>query len=481
MPTPDRRPPRILGTISTTSIVIGAIIGVGIFFNPSKVAALTQSPSLLLIAWSIGGLIALCGALVFAELGGMYHASGAQYQILRDSFGPLPAFVYVFCNATAIQAGVIGIIALICIQNLAVAIGAPPLSVPAHIACCLGLITVLAGANILGVRAGSTLQNITVAAKLLTLLAIAAIAFLFAPDSAHPSATGGSPASALPTPAPNPATAILLALIPIMFTYGGWQHALWISGEVKDPARTLPRAILTGVIIVIAAYLITNAAYLRLLGVEGMAQSKALAADAVAQVFPGAASRFIAAAVALSAFGILNAQLLSGPRLIYGMARDGRFFAPFARIHSRLGTPLAAILLLAALSIMLLLAATLISRTSATGGLPASAPLSATDILDRLLDGVMFIDVTFFALTGAALIVLRIKHPAAPRPVRVPGYPVIPILFIAGIASGLAAYYLDENKRPLALIGAAWIAIAAIVYLLFFRAARAPQHPTEPA
>jgi basic amino acid/polyamine antiporter, APA family len=168
-------PARVLSLLDTSSVVIGAMIGVGIFFTPSRMAHLVQSGPLLLLAWAIAGVIALCGALTFAELGTKYHASGAQYYILRDAYGPLPAFLFVFCNATAIQAGAIGIISLICMQNLAVAAGQPSMDPTWTKALSILLIGGLAGANALGVRWGSRIQNVTVISKLLTIFAIVAL------------------------------------------------------------------------------------------------------------------------------------------------------------------------------------------------------------------------------------------------------------------------------------------------------------------
>ena len=436
-------PKRVLGLFDATSVVVGAIVGVGIFFTPSKVAALTGSTGLALAAWGVAGFIALCGALTFAELGGHYHSSGAQYDILRDAYGPFPAFLFVFCNATAIQGGSIGIIALICAFNLLGAVGNGPsagFGEPLVLVMAVTLILALMAANILGVRWGSRIQNFTVFAKLAALLAVVGLAAFVAPSAAAPAPVA---------PPLGFAPAMLAALVPCLFSYGGWQQALWISGEVKDPHRNLPLAILGGVLIVVAVYLLANWAFLRLLGAPAVASSKALAADAVAAVLPGAGRRLVAAAVAVSAFGVLNAQLLTGPRLVYGMACDGRFFKPFAILDPRLGTPLAAIVLIGLTALALLLAA-------GPGG------------IDRLLNGLVFIDGVFFALTGAALMVLRRKGLGGGS-FRAPGYPVIPLLFVLGELGVVAGAYLDPAVRGAAIIGLAWIAGAALLYALRFR------------
>ncbi|MBX3317406.1 MAG: amino acid permease [Phycisphaeraceae bacterium] len=436
---------RVLGTRDAMCVVIGAIIGVGIFFTPSRVAAVSADGGFAMLAWIVAGGIALCGALAFAELGGMYHAPGAQYEILRDSYGPFPAFLFVFCNATAVQAGAIGVIAVICTENLIVASGRPAGSSGGVLAVSIALIGLVTLANALGVRWGARIQNFTVYAKVLTLLVITGLALLVSPEK--PVASPDE----MPLRSLSPFAGLLAALTPAFFAFGGWQHALWISGEVKNPSKALPRAIVGGVLVVIMVYLLANWAYLDLLGFRGVATSKSLAADAVGSVFPSTGRRVIAGAVALSAFGVLNAQLLSGPRLVYAAARDGRFFAPFARLSARFGTPVAAILLLTGVAVALLLAA---------GG---------KDAVDRLTTGVVLIDGVFFGLTGIALFVLRRKKRDASRSFRVPLYPVVPALFVIGELGLIVGAFLEPSVRVPALIAVGWIGVAGVLYAARFR------------
>ena len=418
-------------------------------------AILAESPNIALLAWLIGSIIALLGALTFAELGGIYHGNGAQYAVLRDSYGPLTAFIFVFCNATAIQAGAAAIIAIICAQYLGTAIvGHAPTGYPL-VAMSAALIAGLMLANIIGVKWGSRIQNFTVYAKVLTLLAVTAAAVLLAPEQAAPTAAQVVPDVA--EPAATESTAgfglvgiIFAALVPAFFAFGGWQHALWISGEVRNPRRNVPRSIVGGVVIVSVVYMLANWAYLRLLGYEGVTQSTALASDAVGAVWPGRGPRIVAMAVAISAFGVLNAQLLSGPRLLYGMAQDGRFFSTFGRMSKRFGTPLSAIVLIGTMALVLLF-------------------IAGMDGVGMLLTGVVFIDGIFFVLTGAALIVLRRKRADADRPVRVPLYPLVPLLFVLGELGIVIGAYLDPTVRKAAFVGAVWIVVAAILYLVAFR------------
>ncbi len=450
MPPPTFQPARVLGTFSSTCIVIGAIVGVGIFFGPSEMAKMTRSGPLLMLAWGIGGVMAMCGALVFAELGGKYTGNGAQYEVLRDAYGPAPAFLYVFCNATAIQTGAIGVIATVCAQNLFSAAGLPPPGGYTLLAVGAGLIVLVTVANAAGVRWGSGIQNFSVVTKL------AAIAFVIVLAAVAGKHSVSEPFTPADKPAPGALAAVLAALIPAMFSYGGWQQSLWIAGEVKDPHRTLPRAVIGGVLIVVVVYLLVNWAYLSLLGVGGVAGSKALAADAVAGVWSGAAKRAIGAAVTISAFGVLNAQLLAGPRLVYGMAKDGRFFPAFARLSR--GTPVAAILMMSAVSLILLAISVVVQNEFD----------SKLNVIGILGTGAVFIDCVFFILTGVALFVLR-KRGKLEGSFRSPGYPVLPAIFVIGELGALIGAYMDKETARVAWVGVAWIVAAGGLYLVRFR------------
>ena len=441
---------RILGPVDATCIVIGAIIGVGIFSTPSQVAQVAGSGSMALTAWAIGGAIALMGALTFAELGGLYPRTGGQYEILRDAYSPLPAFLFVFCNATAIQAGAIAVIAIICAKHLGLAIGNEITGTFAMTLSAAGLIVGLTAANALGVRWGSRIQNLTVYAKVLTLIVVtilaimtdAAVTEVVVSESTEQSDSGRAPI-----------VLIFAALVPAFFAFGGWQSALWMAGEIRQPKRNVPLAIVGGVLVVVTIYLLVNWAYLRLLGYDGVVGSQTIAADAVAKAWPNIGRRVAGAAVAVSAFGVLNAQLLGGPRLIYSMANDGRFFRLFAHVNTRFKTPVAAIVLLGLMALVLLIVA-------------------GQHAVEKLTTGVVFIDSVFFALTGLALIVLRKRRPRAERPMRVPGYPVVPLLFVLGELCILAGALFYSEQRITVLIGVGWILGATLLYFLFFYGAR---------
>jgi APA family basic amino acid/polyamine antiporter len=436
---------QVLGLWDATCVVVGAIVGVGIFFNPRDVAGISGSAGAAMAAWCVGGVIAVLGAITFAELGRLRPVAGGQYHVLRDAFGRPPAFLFVFCNLTAVQAGGVAIISIVCAQNLAVALH----GVAAGDSWTLGVATVLTwvlvAVNVIGVRSGAGLQNTTVVLKLVAIAAIVAMAILIPPAAL--------PASELAGARPMTFASLFAGVTLTLFAYGGWQQAMWMAGEVRDAQRTLPRAILLGVAIVVAVYLSVNWAFFHLLGYEGVREARALAADAISVGSPGLGRRLAAAAVAVSAFGVLNAQFLSGPRLTWAMARDGAFFTPFARLNARFATPVAAIVLLGVLS----------------SALTLGLGLARTDLLTT---GVVVVDATFFALTGFALPILRRREGTARRGGRWLG--AVAIAFAVLELMAIAGSLLQKDVRIVAFTGLGWVVAAAVTWVLFFARRPAP-------
>jgi basic amino acid/polyamine antiporter, APA family len=447
------QPARVLGFVDATCVVIGAIIGVGIFFTPSSIARLVDSPTMAMLAWGLGGLIALCGAVVYAELGGMYQESGAQYSILRDAYGRFTGFLFVFCNSTATEAGSIGVMAMICAMNVSDAFGIQPPSPMLNMAMAMLLIAGLSIANIVGVRWGARIQNVTVYIKLLTLLAVTALALVCAPRAAPVIEAVTAKDSASQPAKLLPIAALLAAMVPTLFSYGGWQQALWVAGEIRDPKRNLPRAIVIGVITVVATYLLVNWGLLRMLGLEGVRESSSVAADATAAALPNHANvarRCVTAAVAISALGVLNVQLLTAPRLIYALAHDGLFLRQFATVHARFRTPVFAIVLMTVLAMALLAAA-------------------GFNGVDKLITGVVFIDGIFLAMTGAALLVLRRSQTHISHGVRLPAATLAAIIFVLGEIGVLIGAYMERSLRIAAIVGVCWIIVAGLIYLIWLR------------
>jgi APA family basic amino acid/polyamine antiporter len=418
---------------------------VGIFFTPRGVADVTGSAGGALLAWGVGGAIAMLGAFTFAALGRLRPVAGSQYLILRDAFGRAPAFLFVFCNLTAVQAGAVAVIGIVCAQNLGVALhgAAPPAAWVLPIAA--GLVWALAAVNVAGVRSGAGVQDATVVVKLLVFAALVAVA------CAAPAAP--SPATAGAAAAPLRFGPLFAGVTLTLFAYGGWQQALWMAGEMREAPRTVPRAILIGVAVVVIAYLSANWAYLHLLGFGGVRHAQALAADAFTVASPGLGRRLAAGAVAVSSFGVLNAQLLAGPRLTWAMAHEGQFFRPFAWLLPRTGAPVAAILLLAALG----------------SGLALGLGLARTDALTA---GVVVVDATFFALTGLALPVLRRR--AGPHARGVGWADAIAVVFAALELLAIVGSLLQKDIRPVTLSAIGWMGAAALTWTLCFRRRPAP-------
>ncbi len=390
---------RRLGVFDTTMVVVGGIIGAGIFLNPAIVAQRVHSTAFILAAWIIGGAIALIGALTFAELGARRPEAGGGYIYLTETFGPLPAFLYGWTFLFIINSGGIAAVAVTFARYTADLF---QLSTSYIKPLAAALLVVLSGVNYFGVRSGSITQNIFTVLKLLALAILIAAGIFFA---------GG----ALPVHNAIPAIegfgivrALGYALIPVLFAYGGWQYSNNVASEIIAPERTLPRALAIGTGIVVAAYLLANVAYIRVLGAAGLADSLAPAADTMRAIMGPIGGALMAAGIMVSTIGFVNSGVLSAPRMLQAMASDGLFFRFAARLHPRYHTPTGGIILQAALAIILLLSGT----------------------YGQLLDYVVFADWIFFGLIVCTVFVYRRRDTGGTVAYRTPGYPLLPALFV---------------------------------------------------
>lgn len=426
---------RRIGLFSGTMAVVGGIIGGGIFRTPATVAERLGSSYLVLLVWVIGGIVALIGAFCFGELGQRRPRAGGGYVYLRETWGPLPAFLYGWTLVLVIATGAIAAVA-VTFANYALALAGMPerLTVPVAV----GAIVLLAGINYVGVKPAAITQNIFTILKLLALATLIGIGLLAVtptvPYRPLPSLTGGG------------VEALGTALVPILFTYGGWQQANFIAEEIVEPERNLPRALVLGVAIVVTVYLLTNIAYLRVLGVAGLAASTAPAADTMHVLLGPIGGKIIAAGIAISTFGFLNLVILVTPRVLQAMAADGVFFARLAVLHPRYRTPSAAIVSLAACAIVLTL----------------------TGTFGQLVDYVTFGDWIFFGLTVAGLFIYRRRETGnenreTAAVFRVPGYPVTPALFV--LAAAFVVFSAIRSNPVNAAIGAGLIALGVPVFL----------------
>jgi len=422
---------RELGVFSAAMLVVGGIIGSGIFFTPSVTARALPSASLVLLVWALGGVVALAGALTYAELGAMMPDAGGPYVYLREAFGKRVAFLYGWMILASIATGAIA----------AVAVGFAgyverfvPAAVYAALGGSLGIATIaivmLAIVNYLGVKPGAITQNVMTAAKTLALAAlIVGGLVLWGRTHAPPVAVTGG----VVPQAPPLLIGLGAAFVPVLFTIGGWQQMNMVAGEVRDPERTIPRALMIGIAIVIAIYLGANLVYLHALGRDGLAISKAAAADTASVVFGAWGATFIAIAAMISIFGFIGVAILSNSRIVFAMATDGIFLRAAGRVHPRFGSPHVAVLLIGLWSLVLLF-------------------LSNGD-LGTLLSAVVFADWIFFGLGAASVFVLRRTRPDAPRPYRVPGYPWLPAFFVAAAVVGIASSFVASARISLIGVG----------------------------
>jgi basic amino acid/polyamine antiporter, APA family len=426
---------RELGLLDASVVVAGAIIGVGIFANPSSVARIVADPSLIVIAWGAGGLLALLGGFAYAELASRLPYVGGQYVYLARAYHPVVGFLYGMALLFIINGGAIAAVAILFasyVDSSFIPLG--PAGVRVMAAATLIVLTAI---NAAGIRASKRFNNALMAAKVGGILALIALAFF-------------APASPAPRDAPGPAPPLsawpgllLTALVPIMFAYGGWQNCGSVAGEIKDPARNLAWANVIGVLVVIVLYIGLNLAYLHVLAPERIAASPAVAFEMARSVAGASGARLVAALILASALGFLSVIILTAPRLYYAMARDGVFFRRAGSLHPRFRTPTFTLWLQAAVSIALLL----------------------TNTYDQLLSFVVFADWLFFGLTVGALFVLRRRAEPQGRLVAMPGHPVTTSIFVLAAAGIVANSFFAYTTQSLA--GTAILLAAAACYPLF--------------
>src|SRR5262245_4707756 len=429
---------RKLNLFDATMIVISGIIGVGIFINPYIVAQMVKTPVLILAVWMAGGLIALAGAFVFAELSTVMPKVGGQYAFFREAFHPLVAFLHGWALLLIIQSGATAGVAVAFAEYLQPLLGLQNnLVTPLAVAILLSLATFHA----LGIKPGAILINVITFGKTLAIAALIIGAFLLTKQSG----VSFEPATPPDLKGFGLLSAFFAALVPTMFSYGGWQNLNFVSEEVRDPLRNLPRAIMIGVLCVIVVYVSANFAYVYALGAPALAATKTPAADMALLLVGSAGAKVISFLIVISTFGFINLALLSAPRVYYAMGADGVFFKFLGRLSPRLQVPTAAILLQGALASFFAL----------------------SNSYKELVGYAVFADWIFFALAGIALIVFRRTMPKAPRPQPVPLYPITPTLFvIAGFGIVVNTFYADwENAR----IGALIIAAGVPVFFLWKR------------
>ena len=394
---------RRLGTWSVLGLVIGITIGSGIFRTPSVIAGRVPDPVWMLGVWVAGGLISLCGALSVAELASALPRTGGWYVFLREGWGRAAGFLFGWAELVLIRASATGAVATVCASYTLGALGI----VATRLSTALLAAALIVGAaviNVRGVRAGAAAAGVSTIAKFSALVGLVLAAFLFG------GAAGGSVEHLAPTGAGVSAAGFGLAIISVLWAYDGFADVSFAAGEVRDPQRTLPRAIVGGTLAILSIYLAANVAYLYVASPAGVAQSPLIAADVASRLFGPVGVTVISAVIAVSTFGALLGISLAAPRIFFAMAEDGLFFKVMARVHPRHGTPYVAIGLSAALGVLFVL----------------------TRTFEQLADTFVLSIWPFYGLAIAGLYRLR-RRADLTRTFSTPGYPVVPAIFITAV------------------------------------------------
>jgi APA family basic amino acid/polyamine antiporter len=433
---------RRLGLVDTTFLVIGAVVGSGIYMTPGDIAAGLPSPGLLLAVWLAGGLITLCGALSFAELGAMYPEAGGQYLYLREAYGPGAAFLFGWAFFGFIMCGGLAALAVAFAEFLgsfvpALSIGRVlfradlfglPYALSAGQILAAVSIVILTVVNSFGIRSGATVQNVLTVIRLGTVAALVGLGVLFGAKSGganfHPLFSSGPGFPAILGP-------LGLALVAVFWTYDGWYAVNCTAGEVRQPEKTIPRGLTLGVLSVTVIYVLINFVYLLALPYDGIKGVGRIGERAVAALFGAGWATFFSALVTISIFGCLNANLLFGPRVFYAMARDGHFFRAMGRLGRRSRVPIGAL----------------------WGQAAWSAALCLSGTYRALYEYMVFALLLFFAATGLAVFVLRRRAPALARPYRTWGYPVVPAIFIVMCLAVFASIVANQPLKSLLACG----------------------------
>jgi APA family basic amino acid/polyamine antiporter len=433
---------RRLGLFDATMIVMGGIVGSGIFINPYVVARQVHTPFLILGAWLAGGAVALAGAFVYAELAARRPEVGGQYAYLREAFHPSVAFLYGWALLLVTQTGGMAAVAVTFARYFAelTGVGLPDWAIAA------ATLAVLTAVNCLGVRSGSNVQSILMVLKILAVAALV-LCGLFAVAEPHTL----TDAPLLDRPASLGLLAALgAALTPVMFAYGGWQTASFVSGEMREPRRDLPRGLLLGVCGVILLYVLVNVASLRALGADGLAATKTPASAVMRLAFGPRGASLIAVGIAISTLGFLSQSMLTAPRVYFAMAEDGLFFRGVARLSTSTRAPVVAIALQGALATV----------------------IAVSGRYEQILNYVVSVDFIWFGLTALSLFVFRRRagdeNGADSRGgFRVPGHPFTTALFAAACALIVAATIYNDLANS--AIGLAIVATGVPVYFLWRR------------
>jgi amino acid transporter len=426
-------PKQTFSVTDTIALIVGVVIGIGIFKTPSMIAANTGRTDVFFLAWLAGGIISLIGALCYAELATAYPHTGGDYHYLTRAFGRKVGFLFVWSRMTVIQPGSIAMLAFVFGDYLSQIL---PLGHSAHSLYAALSIAILTTLNLMGAQKGKWTQNLLTAIKLIGLFSVVVVGMMF-PSSPSP----------IVAVDPNPETSFGLAMVFVLLTFGGWNEAAYISAELHEVQRNMVRALLWGIGIITVVYLLMNLAYLRGLGLREMGQSEVVAADLISRILGQRGAKFISLLIVISSLGAINASLFTGCRTNYALGQDFSLFGFLGRWHGRSNTPTNALLFQGAIALVLVLFGTLVRKGFVTM-VEYTAPVFWC----------------FFLLTGLSLFVLRIKEPEVTRPFRVPLYPFTPLFFCM-----TCVYMLQSSVAYTgvgALVGLAVLLAGALLLLI---------------
>lgn len=422
-PTSRTTLPRQLGLWSAVAVVIGSTIGSGIFRTPAGVANRLPGPAALSAVWVAGGLLALCGALTLAEVAGAFPDTGGIFVFIQRAWGRLPAFLFGWSELTLIRAASLGAVSTTFAEYFMRVLGVDPRVAPndtyVHYIAALAIV-LTATFNYVGLKTGSLVQNLTTIAKYFGLLFIIVLALAIGLPRTGGHFTPVAPAGSFSI-AP-----FGLALVSVLWAYDGWADLTFVAGEVRDPRRNLPRALIIGSVAVIVIYLLANIGYLSVLSVDEVRKSPLVAADVAARLVGAGGVAFVSITVMLSTFGTLNGTLLTSPRVFFAMADEGLLFKKLAAVHPKYQTPYVSIVLVAVLGVMFVLLRT----------------------FEQLADTFVTAILPFYALGVASIFIFRKRRKAAyDPPFRTPLYPITPILFVLATLYLLANAVIDPSSR----------------------------------
>ncbi len=415
-------PRRVLSLFDTTNLIVGIIVGAGIFVAAPSVAGGAGSGMGVLALWALGGLLSFCGAVGYAELATTYPEEGGDYVYLTRAYGRWAGFIFGWLQTLVVRPGDIAVMAFVFATYAEILVGPRWFGKPGLAAAAVAVLTAI---NVAGVRSGVRTQNVLTVAKVVGVSLVIVVAAL-AP---------GAETDPVDASSRNPQLPLAIALVLVLFSFGGWNETAFVAAEVRDPKRNIVRAMVLGMALVTIIYLAVNASFLRVLGFDGLASSDAVAAETVASVFPEAAASLVSALICLCALGAVNGLVFAGARIAYALGRDHRLFGALGTWSERTGTPARALFVQGSLAVVLILA------------------------LGSFIDTIMYTAAAvylFYLATSLAVIVLRFKDRSTPRAYKATGFPVTTVVFCLVC---LFLIFASVQYRP-------WIAAAAGLLIL---------------